>query len=526
MFCDRRFYEIRLGSGKNKAYPSERHAGYTPFSKKDKVVDEMTICEPPPVTLKAISCSALNFFLSAILTIFTCAPLWLPVEIYGAQSMEIGIIMADTLHVRTGPGKNHPSSKVLLKETRVEILEHCRGWLKILHEDQTGYIRNSKGHLRIIRESRLEAENHNDINGIRVKAEKISRQIKRHKSEVLSFTKEETAIISSLNEMDRALNKARQRVATIESELQGIENKLKETAEESEKLRERIRANEENAYRRLVSVYKLNRLGKMQVLVSAESVNEFFMRKKIMEWVLANDEKILKNLLEDKAGYDDLQKRLNEQKMDKLSIEDSYHQQIESMSHEKSKRSKVLEDIRNKKSLEMAAIESLKQAASELNKTIASFKAEYKSPENFKNISQKSFTSFKGLLMMPVRGKIYSFFGTYKNRESKAINFRSGIDIKADRGEPVHAVYHGKILYSDWFKGYGNMIIIDHGENYYTVYAHAEEIFKAKGEDVEMGEVIATVGETGSMAGPKLHFEIRHHGNPIDPLQWINPDVS
>lgn len=90
----------------------------------------------------------------------------------------------------------------------------------------------------------------------------------------------------------------------------------------------------------------------------------------------------------------------------------------------------------------------------------------------------------------------------------------------------MHAVCHGKILYSDWFKGYGNMIIVDHGDNYYTVYAHAEEIFKAKGENVEMGEVIATVGETGSMSGPKLHFEIRHHGSPIDPLQWINPNIS
>ena len=65
------------------------------------------------------------------------------------------------------------------------------------------------------------------------------------------------------------------------------------------------------------------------------------------------------------------------------------------------------------------------------------------------------------------------------------------------------------------------MIIIDHGKNYYTVYAHLEEVFKAKGDDVESGEVIATVGDTGSLTGAKLYFEVRHHGKPVNPLPWF-----
>ncbi|MFC1825913.1 murein hydrolase activator EnvC family protein [Thermodesulfobacteriota bacterium] len=65
------------------------------------------------------------------------------------------------------------------------------------------------------------------------------------------------------------------------------------------------------------------------------------------------------------------------------------------------------------------------------------------------------------------------------------------------------------------------MIIIDHGENYYTVYAHAEELFASKGNTIEKGEVVATVGDTGSLVGPGLHFEVRHHGKPVNPLKWI-----
>ena len=122
---------------------------------------------------------------------------------------------------------------------------------------------------------------------------------------------------------------------------------------------------------------------------------------------------------------------------------------------------------------------------------------------------------------MPVKGKIISFYGPYKNTKFNVVNFRSGINIKADRGEPIRSVFAGITLYSRWFKGYGNMIIIDHGSNYYTVYAHVEELFKQKGDRVETSEVIATVGDTGSIYGSRLYFEVRNHGKPMDPLLWI-----
>lgn len=122
---------------------------------------------------------------------------------------------------------------------------------------------------------------------------------------------------------------------------------------------------------------------------------------------------------------------------------------------------------------------------------------------------------------MPVKGKIISSFGLYKNTEFNVMNIQSGIDIKADRGSPVHSVMEGEVIYSSWFKGYGNMIIIDHGDHYYTLYAHVEELYKKKGDKVITDEVIATTGDSGSMSGPGLHFEIRHHGKPVDPVKWL-----
>ncbi len=122
---------------------------------------------------------------------------------------------------------------------------------------------------------------------------------------------------------------------------------------------------------------------------------------------------------------------------------------------------------------------------------------------------------------MPVKGKITAKFGEFINPEFKVRNFRGGIDIQAALGEPIHAVHAGEVIFADWFKGYGNMIIIDHGDSYYTLYAHADELRKSKGHRVKAAEVIGTVGETGTPKGPGLHFQIRHHGKPMNPIGWL-----
>lgn len=80
-------------------------------------------------------------------------------------------------------------------------------------------------------------------------------------------------------------------------------------------------------------------------------------------------------------------------------------------------------------------------------------------------------------------------------------------------------------MFAQWLKGYGNLIVIDHGGSYYTLYAHVEDVFKLKGEPVEGGEIIATAGDTGSIKGTYLHFEIRHHGKALNPMKWLKKGV-
>jgi septal ring factor EnvC (AmiA/AmiB activator) len=463
------------------------------------------------------------------ITIFTASGiifvLW-PPEISGAESHEVGIITANKLHLRPAPTTMNSPLKLIKKGEKVRILKHLNGWLKINHQGQVGYIRNLKQYVRVISlvptgKTGKNKDNDSDVIRFRKEAEDINREIEKGKHRVLTFTREEAAIVNRLNDIDLALNQTRKQVSALRFELAALRDKTIETTQAYNNLKKKIEADEDYIFKRLTALYKMNWLGSIYVLASAQSMYEFFKRKKSMEIILAYDEKIRQNLMDNKATLQQILNRLDSQKMEKRSLEAGLKKQIAVMSDERVKRSSILVGIRNKRSLELALLESLNQAAANLNGAIKSLSIETASLKQKKNIPPKSFSSLKGLLNMPVKGRIIDYFGPHKNKKLNVVNFQSGIVIKADRGEPIRAVFNGQILYADWFKGYGNMIIIDHGENYYTVYAHAEELFASKGDTIDMGDVVATVGDSGSMIGPSLHFEVRHHGKPMDPVKWM-----
>ena len=347
-------------------------------------------------------------------------------------------------------------------------------------------------------------------------------ELDAHKKEIETITEKETKVIAELENLNFDLNDARQTIFLIQKDIVKIDQLIKKNRDSSKALSNEIMKNEKYASQRIVALYKLHQIGKFNLLASTDSLYDFFHRKIALEKILYQDEMTLDVLQKNQNALTLARRNLDAQKEKKKTLGRQLNVQIQEMTKKRQKRTQLLNRIHNKKTLTLAAIKSLKQSAKALDTTFSDFKKENPGKRPYADSSPHAFTDLKGLLIMPVNGKIVEFFGPYTNTEFKLVNFRSGINIRAERGEPIRAVYKGKTLYANWFKGYGNMIIIDHGDHYYTLYAHAEELFKKKGDPVEAGEVIATVGDTGSMAKPGLHFEVRYHGKPIDPAPWIN----
>ena len=131
-----------------------------------------------------------------------------------------------------------------------------------------------------------------------------------------------------------------------------------------------------------------------------------------------------------------------------------------------------------------------------------------------------NFGKLRGKLTMPTKGKIVAKFGQKREGAASTLAWR-GLLIRAKQGQDVVAAGPGTVVFSDWMRGFGNLLIVDHGSNYLSVYANNETLYKSVGDSVKQGETIASVGSSGGEDAPGLYFELRYKGKPFDPSRWI-----
>lgn len=134
------------------------------------------------------------------------------------------------------------------------------------------------------------------------------------------------------------------------------------------------------------------------------------------------------------------------------------------------------------------------------------------------SLAELNFPRLKGRLALPVAGEIISRFG--QSREGGGPAWK-GVFIRARQGNEVRSVGSGNVAFADWLRGFGNLLIIDHGDGYLSLYSNNESLYKQPGDQVRAGDVVASVGSTGGQDEPGLYFELRHQGRPFDPLSWI-----
>ncbi len=445
-----------------------------------------------------------------------------------------GVIASPKMNIRKTPSLDSAVVGVADKGEAVDVLEKqgdIGGWLLIDYKGTKGYVRNRPQYIELTAiverkeepppdkkiekkpEKKIE-EKSEDIKP--EKKEAIKADIKTQEKLVETFSQKEIEIVEGLNEIDYSLNKARLKAQALSGEIKQMEEKINTLQKQRDRLSGEIARNKDYAGQRLRALYKMHMIGKMEVAGMPSSVFDFFLRQNSMKVIVESDFKLIDRQNEDLDKFETLEAEMKKEIQARMMLETELNDQIRINQSETLKRESILKEIRRKKQLSLAAVESLKLAAIQLDKKMETIR-----PGNTKQPAGDSFLNQQGRLMIPVEGEIISEFGSSTSGDYKAFTFQKGIDIKVKRGEPVKSVFKGEIMFAQWLKGYGNVLIINHGDNYYTLYAHVEEMFKKEGENVETGDVIATAGDTGSIKGMCLHFEVRHHGKPVDPMKWL-----
>ena len=371
--------------------------------------------------------------------------------------------------------------------------------------------------------------------GVREDLQGVKKQIKEKNLLISKTQKVETKVSGELEQIQKSLALKQSSLLLLGRDLAGVEKGIGKTLQDIE--RERLDAEKKRAQinRRVVALYKGGETGNLRIFFSSESFPQMTENLRYMRSVLDNDRKLFAQYNQNLARLKQLKLSLEGDAERKAGIMRSMQAKKREVELEKTRKATYLVKVRGDKQAYLASLKELQTNANRLQSMFERLEARKRKAYSSKVRTNGAHASLppsplvpdsglgaqKGRLSLPVKGTIVDRFGRHKHPEFDTFTVSNGISVSAAAGAPIHAVFDGEVIFADYFKGYGNMIIVDHGGGFFSLYAHAASVVKKVGSKVVRNEVLASVGDQDSTKGPMLYFEIRYQGKPVDPAPWF-----
>jgi len=360
------------------------------------------------------------------------------------------------------------------------------------------------------------------------------RQLNEERAKVAQAKKREASILVELEDTEKRLAEKRRQIGTLDARVKKAQADVSGLQGEIGRLEVQRRGQEETLGRRLRLLYKLQSQGGVLPLVlSGEDPVAQAIRLRHLTTLATVDARAIREYRSTSEGLADRKVRVETRRVELASLRSQAEEERAEADREASRRRSLLAKVRDERASHERLVGELSEATRRLEAFIRDLQLKQRRaaarPPSAPTRPAPGDTGGPGLagvrgrLSWPAEGKVVGEYGAQVHPRFGTKTFRNGIDIEVAEGTDIKAVYPGHVVYTGWFRGYGNLIIVDHGGEYYTLYAHAADIKVAEGEDVRQGQNIGTVGDTGSLQGPRLYFEVRHQGKPQDPAQWLRP---
>jgi septal ring factor EnvC (AmiA/AmiB activator) len=364
----------------------------------------------------------------------------------------------------------------------------------------------------------------------------IKSEIKAQKQLITKTRKVEATVSTELQEILRTLEQKEADLARLSRDLLNVESSLDRTGREITVVTDEANRKRIEIERRLASLYKAGELGALRMFFSAESFPQLAENIRYMKSILENDKRIFVEYNRKIDQLKTLKRDLERDAAKKERIMTGIEQKKREIEEEKSKKAEYLGRVRQDRKSYETSLKEMQANASRLQTMITRLDAlsrrkltsRHEKPgvkqtplADLPPVPDRGFATQKGRMNLPVRGNILESFGKHKHPEFNSFTFSKGLSIAAPVGADIKVIYEGTVIFADYFKGFGNMIIVDHGGGYFSLYAHASRLAKKVGVEVARHEVIGLVGDVDSSKGSMLYFEVRHQGKPVDPAGWV-----
>jgi septal ring factor EnvC (AmiA/AmiB activator) len=351
----------------------------------------------------------------------------------------------------------------------------------------------------------------------REKLQQVQEQIGSTSKQIAQKKATERSALQRLEELERNISASDRELQKNSAALDKLKKKIAAAQKNTAHYEDILKRARKDVEKRLRVLYTTGDAGTLRLIFSDASPAVIAENTEFLQRITAHDKALL---LEYRKQLENLRESQNALEREKERYAETLRRQQErrnELKQAKREQDALVNKIRRDSSMLKSLLADLKERSEAMKELVASL--EKRKSAGFVP-SGATFESRKGQLDWPSSGSIRSGFGVHKHKQFGSQVKTNGLEIAAVPGTKIKAIWEGKVVFAAPFKGYGNMLILDHGDKYYSLYANAAKLHLRKGDTAKAGQVIATAGYSG---GDSYYFEIRRRGTPMNPIQWLKP---
>ncbi len=342
----------------------------------------------------------------------------------------------------------------------------------------------------------------------------IESKLSREKQKLKAFDFQEKDLLVQLADLEQKVTDARRSVNELEKTVRLDKIEMEKLQGRLTNLEQSLKNAENQVAKRLVALYKYARKGYIKVLANVRDLDQFWQRATYLRAIMEKDRNMLEELTKQKRMQEMEVSRIGEKLIAREAESNRNKTRLSSLKKDLEKQVIRLMKTHKEKEFYETAVKELQLAAKNLKQALLNIEKK----DAYKILRSSRFSDSKGKLPFPVKGRIIKA-DKLSGSKSKLLN--KGIFIEGVSDSKVKAVFPGRVDFSGRLKGYGEVIIINHGSRFFTISAHISSRKKQEGDVVERGEVIGFVKRSGPSKESRLYFEIRKAGKSLDPLKWL-----
>lgn len=344
----------------------------------------------------------------------------------------------------------------------------------------------------------------------------LQKKIKKLQQTIAVKQSSKSQYVKQLRSIEKNIGQINKQIRSTENEINDADKQIEQLKKEEQTLSARLKISQKSLQKQIYGAYTQGNNSRIQMIFNQEDPTLFQRNLSFYQYFSEQQANLIKSVRQDLALLNQTRNKIETVQQQQKANRKQLIAQKNELKNDRKQRENIVANLDQQLQKQGHQLNTLKEDEETLKNLISSINEIFRKNQE---TTQKPFHTLKGKLPWPTEGKIRAMYGRLKPLSNLKWQ---GHMIYAQQGQYVRAVASGRVAYSDWLRGFGNLVIIDHGNGYLSLYGHNQSLFKEAGDKVIQGEIISSAGDSGGIKKSGIYFEIRKKGRPQNPSLWCN----